>query len=178
MSPREKRLLGLFLLAGFLLLNFLGFNYYMTKNQELNNTADTAQRELMTARLIQQSRQQVIKEMEWLEKNEPEPMASQDAMTKLVEFAEARARVSGLTVLKRDPLPSAEPEGNHYHRARVEMKVTGPEMSLYRWFDALNVPSEFRITTKILITPNPKVDTQIDCEATIEQWFVPLPPTT
>ena len=64
MSSREKNLLSLFIVAGFLMLNFLGFNYYQKKSQELSAKHDIAVRELATARLIEASRQEVLDEME------------------------------------------------------------------------------------------------------------------
>ncbi len=178
MSDREKKLLGLFLLAGFLVLNFVFFNFYQKKSEALQTAQDAAQREFDIALMIQESRQEVVDEMEWLARNEPEPVASQDAEVKLVNFVEGRARSNQLELLGDiDLLSSDTTEGRHFHRARLMIKVSGSEKSLYRWFDALNNPSELRITTSILLSPNPKDDTQIDCTATVEQWFVPLPPS-
>ena len=51
--------------------------------------------------------------------------------------------------------------------------ITGREEALYGWFDKLNVPEDFRMATHINLSPNKQDDTQIDCTATIEQWFVP-----
>jgi hypothetical protein len=46
----------------------------------------------------------------------------------------------------------------------------------YRWFDRVNVPSEFRAVTLIRLSPDREDDTKIECTAVIEQWFVPIAP--
>jgi hypothetical protein len=51
--------------------------------------------------------------------------------------------------------------------------VTGSEESLYRWFDKINVPEQFRAVSQILLSPNKQDDTKIDCTVTLEQWFIP-----
>lgn len=177
MSDREKKLLGLFLLAGFLVLNFVALNLYQKKSGELKSVRDAAQRELDIAEMISESRQEVLGEMKWLGDNEPEPLASQQAEVKLSDFVEGRARSNGLQILVQEPPKTTSDPSWHFHRASVVFKVTGTERSLYRWFDAINIPSEFRITSSILLSPNPQDDTQIDCTVTVEQWFVPLPPS-
>ena len=91
-------------------------------------------------------------------------------------FAKREAKTAGLTIKSQKPLPTDATEGRHYHRAKIQITVNGPEEALYRWFDRLNIPDNSAIATIIRISPNTQDDTQIDCTATIEQWFVPLPP--
>jgi hypothetical protein len=102
-------------------------------------------------------------------------MANQDAQTRLQELVEREARATGLTIKTQKPLPTDATEGRLYHRAKLQITVTGAEEALYRWFDRLNMPEEFRAATQIRLTPNAQDDTKIDCSATIEQWFIPPP---
>jgi hypothetical protein len=113
--------------------------------------------------------------MEWLAAKEPEPAANQDVQTKLQELCEKEAQSVGLTIKSQRPLPTDATEGRHYHRAKIQITVNGKEEALYRWFDRLNMPDQLRSATVIRLSPNQQDDTQIDCSATIEQWFVPLP---
>lgn len=176
MSPREKKLLIFFASAGFVVLNFLAVGFYKTKRLQADRGLDEARQKLETAEIYRASREQVADQMEWLAKHEPEPAANQDVQTKLQQLCENEARGAGLTIKSQKPLPSDATEGRHYHRAKIQLTVSGREEALYRWFDRLNMPEQFRAATVIRLSPNTQDDTQIDCTATVEQWFVPLPP--
>jgi hypothetical protein len=74
-------------------------------------------------------------------------------------------------------MPSDTTPGLHFHRARIQFTVTGSEQALYSWFNSLNMPTELRVASNIKISPNKEDDTQVDCVAVVEQWFVPIPPS-
>lgn len=175
MSPREKKLLIFFAVAGFLVLNFLAIGFYKTKRQAVERNLNQANRKLETARMYRSSREQVADQMDWLAKHEPQPVANQDVQTKLQQLGETEAKSAGLTIKSQKPLPTDATEGRHYHRAKIQITVSGREEALYLWFDRLNMPEQLRAATVIRLSPN-KDDTLIDCTATLEQWFVPLPP--
>lgn len=177
MSAREKKLLIFFSIAGFILLNFIAYSFYQKKVTATNAALADAEQKLTQAEIIRTSRDQVADEMEWLAKYEPEPATNQDVQTKLQQLCEKEATAAGLTIESQKPLPTTEPEGAHYHRAHIQLKVTGNEQALYRWFDRLNMPEELRMATHIILSPNKKDDTLIDCTAEVEQWFVPAPLT-
>jgi len=177
MSPREKKLLIFFASAGFIVLNFLGFGFFQTKRLEVMRARDQARQQLDTAEMYRASREQVQPQMEWLASHEPEPAANQDVQTKLQQLAEREAQSAGLTIKSQKPLPTDSTEGLHYHRAKIELAVSGTEDALYLWLDKLNTPDQLRAATFIRLSPNQQDDTKIDCRATVEQWFVPLPPS-
>jgi hypothetical protein len=173
MSPREKKLLIFFALAGFAILNFLAFNFAKSKRAEVNAQRAEAEQKLATAEMFRTNSEQVSKEMEWLAEHDPEPMANQDVQTSLQQAVEREAKAAGLTIKPgQKPLPT-DTTGVHYHRAKIQITVTGAEDGLYRWFDKLNLPTQFRIASQIRLTPNAQDDTKIDCTATVEQWFIP-----
>lgn len=173
MSDREKKLIASFALAGFVILNFIAFNFAKTKRQQVDNDRRQAQQALETAELFRASSAQVNDQMAWLAQHEPEPKANQDVQTSLQQLIEREAKSTGLTIKSQKPLPTDASEGRHYHRAKIQITVTGTEDALYRWFDRLNVPDQLRITTQITMRPNNPDDTKIDCTATVAQWFVP-----
>jgi hypothetical protein len=174
MSPREKKLITFFAIAGFAILNLLLFNFATAQRQAVNARRDQAQQKLATAEMFRESSAQVTDQMAWLAEHEPEPAANQDVQTKLQQLAESEAKATGLTIKTQKPLPTDSAEGRHYHRAKIQITVSGTEEALYRWFDKLNMPDQLRIASQIRLTPNQQDDTKIDCTATIEQWFVPL----
>jgi hypothetical protein len=174
MSSREKNLLTLLLIAGFLILNFFLFTFYSEKRTTYENDLNAAKATLQQAIVFSESSEQLAEEMEWLAENEPDPASYQDVQTQLQQFAETQARNLGLTIKSQEPLPTDE-SGVNYHRAQVRINLTGQEEALYKWFDAINDPKAFRTTYQIRMNPNGQDDALIDCSATLSQWF---PPTT
>lgn len=177
MSPREKKLLIFFAIAGFLILNFFVIGYYNTKRRDVDHQRHQAQQKLETSETYRASRELVTDQMDWLAQHEPEPAANQDVQTKLQQLCENEAKATGLTVISQKPQPTDSAVGLHFHRAKIQITVNGTEEALYRWLDRLNTPEQLRIASSIRMSPNAKDDTKIDCTATIEQWFVPLPPS-
>lgn len=173
MSDREKKLLIFFGLAGFVILNFLVFNFAVSKRGEVDRNRAVAEQKLDQAIMFQENSEKVSAEMEWLAAHEPETAANQDVQTKLQQYADSNAKSLGLTVKSQKPLPSDITEGRHYHRAKFQFVVSGTEQSLYQWFEKLNDPFALRCATQIRLSPNQQDDTKIDCTATIEQWFTP-----
>jgi hypothetical protein len=173
MSAREKKLIIFFAIAGFAILNLFVFNFATAKRQAVDTRREQALQKLATAEMFRESSAQVTDQMAWLAQHEPQPAANQDVQTKLQQLAEREAKATGLTIKTQKPLPTDSTEGRHYHRAKIQITVSGSEQALYQWFDKLNTPDQLRIASQIRLTPNQKDDTQIDCTATIEQWFVP-----
>lgn len=172
MSAREKKLLSLLLVAGFLIVNFFLYTLYVQKRIAYTNDLNAAKASLQQAIAFSESADQLAEDMDWLAKNEPQPAAYQDVQTALQQFAEAQARNNGLTIKSQELLPTDE-SGVHYNRAQVRINLTGQEQNLYRWFDAINDPAAFRTAYQIRMTPNGQDDTLIDCSATLSQWFPP-----
>lgn len=177
MSPREKNLLLLFGAAGFIILNFLGFNFYTKKKGEVTNQRIAAELALEQAEFIRDRRDEVLGDMESLIAKEPAPAAYQDVQSSLQQLVEREAQVAGLTIKPNSQklLPPDQTEGNHYHRVKMQVSLIGMEQALYTFFSRLNVPDQFRATTNILLAPDKQDDTKIDCTVVIEQWFVPAP---
>lgn len=174
MSDREKKLIFFFAIAGFVIVNFLGFNFAQSKRQEVNREKIQAKQKLEIAEQFSASREQVMDEMQWLVEHEPEPKAGQDVQTALQQLVEREARAAGLVIKSQKLLPTNEVPQKHFHRAQFEITVTGADEAIYRWFDKLNIPEQLRIASKIRLVPNNPDDTKLDCTATIAQWFVPV----
>jgi hypothetical protein len=179
MSPREKNLITLFAVAGFLILNVVAFRYYNAKKADVLRDRLDAEQKLTVAQTFSASREQVLDQMDWLTQHEPQPAAYQDVQSKLQQLVESEAQNTGLTIRPNSQklLPTDQTPGHHYHRAKVQITVTGTEEALYRWFDKMNIPEQFRAATSIRLAPDREDDTKIDCTTVIEQWFVPPPST-
>lgn len=177
MSAREKRLLIFFSIAGFLILNLVGFNYYKSKHAEILRAKNSASQALLDAKMFRDSRQQVAAEMDWLAAHEPpQPAAAQDVQNTLQQFAVKEAERMGLAVKRQKLLPADETKGNHYNRAKVEFLVNGKEDALYKWLDSLRSPDQLRAVTSMRLSPDREDDTKIDCTVVVDQWFIPQAP--
>lgn len=173
MSDREKKLLTLFLIAGFMIVNVFLYTFYKNKKNLYKSNLDSAKSQLEQAILFRESSSEFAEQMAWLAEKEPKPATYQDTQNALQLFAETQAKNFGLTVKSQEPLPTDD-SGVHYHRAQVKINLTGKEEALYKWFDAINDPNIFRTALQIRMTPNSKDDTLIDCSATLSQWFPPV----
>ena len=172
MSAREKQLLTLLLLAGFIVVNVFLYSLYTQKSSLFVGELDAAKAKLQEAIALQDSSAQLAEEMQWLAENQPDPTVYQTVQTQLQQFAETQARKLGLTIKSQELLPT-DTSGFHFNRAQVKINLTGQEQALYQWFNAVNDPSAFRSAYQIRLTPNGKDDTLIDCSATLAQWFPP-----
>lgn len=174
MSSREKNLLIFFAVAGFLILNLLGFNYYSSQRLKVQAAKTQAVNALEMAEFNRNNTDLVLDEMDWLADNEPEPAAYQDVQTSLQQLAEREAVGSGLTIKSQRLLPTEAPEGAHFNSVKVQLNVGGTEQALYLWFNRITEPKELRAVTFIRLAPDREDDTKIDSTVIIEQMFVPL----
>jgi hypothetical protein len=172
MSDREKKLLALLLIAGFLIINFFLYTLFVQKKSLYANDLEAAKAKLQQAIAFSESSNQLATQMDWLTQNEPNPATYQDTQNTLQQFAETQARNLGLTIKSQELLPTDD-SGIHYHRAQVKFNLSGREQALYQWFDAINDPAAFRTAYHIRMSPNSQDDTLIDCAATLSQWFPP-----
>jgi hypothetical protein len=171
MSDREKKLVLLFSLAIFVLLNFFAISWYRGYRATITKALGKAEASVGDAKVMDKDRETNQGEMDWLADHYPEPKAGQTVQTELEQFASNQATANTLEIKRRKILPSDE--AGRFHRAKVEFNVTGSEAALYRWLDRLQMPDQFRAITFMRLSPDAKDDTKIDCTVTVEQWYVP-----
>jgi hypothetical protein len=173
MSDREKKLVTLFGLAAFVLVNFFGISWFQGQKHKVERDLAKAKNEVVSAEAAAGSFDTVYDQMKWLNDKTPSPKAGQLVGTELETYASNQATTNGLEVMKRDLKPNDE-TGKYFHRAKVQYKVSGNEDALYRWLDRLQMPDQFKAVTFLRLTPDPKEDTKIEATVDIEQWYVPL----
>jgi hypothetical protein len=171
MSDREKKLVLLFSLAIFVLLNFFAISWYRGYRLGVTRALGNAKQSVVDARIMDDDRAINQEEMDWLADHYPEPKAGQTVQTELEQFASNQATANTLEIKRRKILPSDET--GYFHRAKVEFNVNGSEAALYRWLDRLQMPDQFRAITFMRLSPDAKDDTKIDCTVTAEQWYRP-----
>jgi hypothetical protein len=179
MTAREKKLATLLGVAGFLIVNLgLYFKVYEPLKKNARRDIGSHQLTLKNADFFIEMRDQYADEIEWLEKNLPQTAAVQEVEAGLQRFAQTEASRNGLTIERQRILPSVQDPAASYHRARVELELSGKEEALHRWLDRLQTPTEFRALTGLSLSPKRDDDTLIACKVVIEQWFLPQDPAT
>ncbi|MCF7731886.1 MAG: hypothetical protein K9N23_09365 [Akkermansiaceae bacterium] len=172
MSPREKKLLIFFALAGFLIVNILGFKLFAATKAGIIKRHDKAVQELIVAENIADLTDEELPQMDWLDAHEPKPSFFETVQTSLQETAYKEATNTGLEVKKQDILPTDQSPA-YYHRVKVKFTVNGTEQAFYNWCARINDPTKLRAVTSIVLSPNKEDDSKIDCIAVAEQWFIP-----
>ena len=172
MPDREKKLLIIASIVGFIILNLVGFSF--AKSQRLQVDADrrAASGKLALVQEFLSKSEQVTEEMDWLKAQTFENKPAQTVQSQLLGAVESGATSAGLKINKTE-LAATDTLGKHYHRAKVIIKVTGNETGIYDWLEKLNDPTLFRVASNITSSPTVGDDTKIDCKATVEQWFIP-----
>ena len=174
MNARERRMLILLGVVGFLLLNLFAYRWYKQKKELAKGERARAEIILESANAYSEKEAQVADEIKRMKDHEPQPAAVQEVDSALQKFAQEEALKASLTVKRQKP-QTPDREKAHYHRARIEFEVTGTESALYLWLDKLQSPQQFRSVTSLRLSPQRDDDTKIDCTVVIEQWFVPQP---
>lgn len=180
MSEREKKLITFFAAAAVILLSLWAYKSYDNKRVSLKLDRQKAEDELRLSKNYLMQRDMIQDEINWLAENEPEPQASEQVATKLQSLASAEAIREGVSVLKQEILPdrSAESTEKHdYKVAQVKFQITGEESYMYKWFDKMHSPNDFRCISEITLKPNREKDSLIDCTVIFDQWYVPADPT-
>lgn len=172
MPDREKKLLTIACIVGFIILNLVGFSFAKSQRIQVDADRKVATDKLALMQDFLSKSEQVTEEMDWLKAQTFENKPAQTVQSQLLGAVEAGAASAGLKINNKE-LSAADTSGKHYHRAKVTFKVTGSETGLYDWLERLNDPTLFRHATKIVLKPTSGDDSKIDCEATIEQWFIP-----
>lgn len=178
MSSREKRLLTLFAIAGFAMLNILGFTIYQKKATALETSRLAAEQKIERANLYALSREKRLDEMNWLETHMPEPAEYQNVQTALEAACVSAAQgFRDLTIKRQGFLPTVQDKSKHFHRVRIELILNGSEKSLYNWISDVRVHEQLRNVTSLQLTPDSQDKTLITAKVIVEQWFVPVEPT-
>jgi hypothetical protein len=173
MSDRERKLVTLFGLAAFLLVNFFVISWFQGQKQKVARDLVKAKSDVETAEIAAGSFETVEEEMIWLNDKTPSPRPGQLVGSELQGYVESQATTHQLEVTNRAIKPNEE-TGKYFHRAKVQFKVSGREDSLYRWLDRLQMPDQFKAVTFLRLAPDTKDDTKIDATVDIEQWYVPI----
>lgn len=168
LSSRERRLLMLLLVAGFLILNFLG---YQTLAQR-RTAATTQQRSLKLdiARLteLQSMKPTVDINSEWINSHLPAYADIDQLETHLFNVVNNKAIAAGVELTKKDPRPTEK--GDLVHKSVLEIETIADMENLVDFLHSLQGREDFRFISFLELTPT-KDEERVRCQARIEQWW-------
>lgn len=174
MSKREQSLLTLLIFVALCAGLLIGYRqFYEPTYRKTKQKLESAERQKEEAGSIIETAELIKEEVDWLESYEPDPTTQQSAQSSLQADCEKNAKGSSLEIKKQTLLSSVQTEGAYYHRARMDMLVSGSEVNFYKWVSIMDDPTKFRRVTYLRLNPLRDDDTQIEARVVIEKWYVP-----
>jgi hypothetical protein len=171
LKPSEFRLVLIFSILGFVLINFYGYTRLQKQHNDVRNERIELKSKLLQAENYALQEEDSVRKEAWLAKRVPVYQTEADMKSFLIKFVRQKAASFGIEA----ELHSQEPvrEGG-YMRSRLEVKqVSGTVDTLVQWIFSLQDPEEFRMITSLELKAKPKDPTTVFCELVIEQWWNP-----
>lgn len=173
LKPSEFRLLLMFGIVAFLLVNAYGYKELTARHNAVITQREQLVGKLKTADVYQRQEAESLQKEQWL-MSRVKVFRSQDEMkTYLLKLVEQRASSFNLV----PELQPREPElKDGYMRSILEVKLSGTIDQLLPLVFSLQDPEEFRSITSFDLKSKPKEPTTLFLEFTIEQWWNPDSP--
>jgi hypothetical protein len=170
LSSRERRLLMLLLVAGFIILNFLG---YQTLAQR--RTAALSQQRALRFDIARLKELQTVKPVvdinsEWVDKHLPAYADIDQLETYLFNVVTNKAMAADVELTKKDPRPTQKDA--LVHRSIMEIEATAEMENLITFLHSLQGKEDFRFISFLEMMPT-KDEERVRCQARIEQWWRP-----
>jgi len=174
MSSREQKLLSLLILIAVLAgALFLYRGVYLPRYQKALNQLELAEQSIKTSEAIASNQDLIASEQSWIERFEPAPQTQQNAQAQLQALCESLAQQASLEIKSQNSLQTISDKNLIYHRARMDILISGKEQSFYSWLNSLDDPQKFQRVTFLRLYPQKSNDTLIEAKVVIEKWFVP-----
>lgn len=175
LKPSEFRLLLVFGIVAFILVNFYGYTWLRKKHNDINNEQVDLEAQVMQAENYALQEEDSLRKEAWLAKRVPVYRTEDEMKTFLIKFVRQKAAEHGVEA----ELHSQEPVGDGpFMRSRLEVKqISGSIDTLVQWIYSLLDPEQFRTITSLELKAKPKDPTTLFCELVIEQWWNPDSPT-
>lgn len=176
LKPSEKRLLSIFGVAAFILLNLLGFSWYSKKMQLLEQQASKQETRGRILESMKSRAAEAEQKQAYLAKN---LVVYPDDTTRdnyLDNFVLDLSRKLDLSLRANQILdPKLE---ELFHKSRYKGEVTGKWDNVLQFIYELQQPSQFRFVPNLSLKPQKKDATSdepadVVCVFTLEKWWSP-----
>jgi len=181
LNRNEVRMLVLFGAAVFVALNLFAIRAWSARRSTLARDISAASASIAESRSLISAVETLASARTWIEANPPPENTPQQASTELLGLVRAAAEENGLKIIEDNLLPSTDvPSGK---AVGLQSKFSGPFPGAAKFLFALQSPTAWRATTKILMRsdnepPNVLLDVEIrQYYRTPDQPAPPVPPT-
>lgn len=170
LKASEKRLLIIFLIGLFLVVNFFVYQEYASRYDRLGAQQSQLRLQKKKFEVMLVERQTWIDRRDWVVRRLPQYRTIDDRDVHLVNLVRNAAATSSLEIVAGpNPLPTKNSE--HFEETLVNVTVDGEIEALVRFLHSLQDPEQFRSLTSMQMLPAKKDSSAIRCELTLAQWW-------
>jgi len=185
LNSREKRLLMACLLTIFIVINFLAYRTYSTRNKSLNGRIQALDQQSKENRIWLDQKAKWQKRSKWLQANMSYTESAGRSQGQLLDELQTSALDAGLKVSNPtllEPTQVATPKNPDdivCNEVAVSLRVRGDQNKLLNWLLTLQSPERFRSMKGFEIELDTKAKEKIpqaQCNITLARWFNPVAP--
>ena len=170
LTRSERRLLGFFLLAIFLVGNLFGVSYLVRKQKELRLEMTHLRNQQLEADAWLTDKEMWNKRKQWLDEHQPQIRVLSEGSTRLLESLQSSARRLKVTIVDQGLLDTSV-KGD-YQEVGVRLKVSASFEAMVKWMAELQQPELFRAMTQFNLRGD-KDPSKVVGEFQIRQWYKP-----
>lgn len=168
LSSRERRLMTLLLVAGFIVLNFLGYQALAQRRTAALARQRTLQFDIARLKELQAAKPLADINTEWINNHLPAYTDIDQLETHLFNVVTSKAAAAGVELTKKDPRPTQKDDS--VHRSIMDLEATAEMEDLVSFLHSLQGREDFRFISFLELTPT-KDEERVRCQAQIQQWW-------
>ena len=170
LSSRERRLLMLLLVAGFIIFNFLGYQTLAQRRSAALVQKRSLGFDIQRLKELQAAKPLADVNTEWVNAHLPAYTDIDQLETHLFNVVISKAAAAGVELTKKDPRPTEKDATAH--RSIIDIEATADIESLITFLHSLQGKEDFRSISSLELTPT-KDEERVRCQARIEQYWRP-----
>jgi type II secretory pathway component PulM len=171
LTAKEKKLLFGLLSALFVLINVVGLQAFLNRQNALQGSIARLQGELTEGRAVLEEKSIWQERATWLDANQPgDDTTTTDDDAKFYEFVETSAKNAGLTYTRRDA--GQRPSEGPYAEVVDSSQVKGKMDALVKWLNELQQPDAFRAIKQISVKSGEPPE--VIAEVEVARWYRPV----
>ncbi len=170
LTPKEKRLLILFLALVFIVGNLIGLPWLSDQQKKLGRQLIDlrSQQEVATSWLGEKDLWTERKA--WLDAHQPKLTSSGDASSDFLKLLQDTARQNKIKIVDQKLLEPEKHPG--YEAISVRMTVNGNMEAIARWLSAIQQPDKFHAVLKFNLKREGEGD-NMRCDLDLARWYAP-----
>jgi hypothetical protein len=168
LSSRERRLMMLLLVAGFFILNFLGYQALAQRRTAALGQQRTLRFDIARLKELQAAKPLADVNTEWINNHLPAYTDIDQLETHLFNVVTSKAAAADVELTKKDPRPTQKDA--LVHRSIMDIEATAEMENLINFLHALQGREDFRFISFLELTPT-KDEERVRCQAQVQQWW-------